>query len=333
MAFVRDAAVAAVPPWNPAQPAPVVGALADYVRFYGLDRVAPAAAVRHGIGYLDGAGYRVVLQSWRHPEGGARGTVLVLHGYYDHVGIFDHVIERLLADGHDVLAFDLPGHGLSSGEPAAINEFSEYQTVLQAVIGTMSGSPAPAPWQLVAQSTGGAIVMTHLLAARAEPCPFAGAVLLAPLVRPVHWRMNSLIHALVSPFAAAIARKFAINSHDDAFLKFLREDDPLQARMLSVRWVTALKRWIPWLEAQAPVDFPLTVIQGDEDGTVDWRHNLDVIRQKFPRATVHLIPQGRHQLANEAPEFRTQVLDRMTAALAAAAPAADAATRIDRGAR
>lgn len=329
MTFLRDAAVAAVPPWNPAQPAPVVGALADYARFYGLDRVAPAAAVRHGIGYLDCAGYHVVLQGWRHEEGAARGTVLVLHGYYDHVGIFDHVIERLLADGYDVLAFDLPGHGLSSGEPAAINEFSEYQTVLQAVIGTMGGLPKP--WQLVAQSTGGAIVMDYLLGSARDRLPFTGAVLLAPLVRPVNWRMNSLIHTLVSPFAAAIARKFAVNSHDDAFLKFLREDDPLQARMLSVRWVGALKRWIPHLEVQTPIDFPLTVIQGDEDGTVDWRHNLDVIRQKFRRAAVHLIHQGRHQLANEAPEFRTQVLDCMTAALTAAA--ADAVTSIERGAR
>lgn len=317
MAFVRDAAVAAVPPWNPAQPAPLVGALADYARFYGLDRVAPAAAaIRHGIGYLDCAGYRVVLQAWRHADGGARGTVLVLHGYYDHVGIFDHVIERLLADGHDVLAFDLPGHGLSSGEPAAINDFADYQAVLGAVIATMA--ELPKPWQLVAQSTGGAIVMTYLLGNPRAPRPFAGAVLLAPLVRPVNWRTNSLVHALLSPFVATIRRKFAINSHDEQFLHFLRHEDLLQAQYLSVRWVGALKRWIPWLEAQAAVDFPLTVIQGDEDGTVDWRHNLAVIRQKFPGTTVHIIDHGRHQLANESAPYREQVLARVSAALQAA---------------
>lgn len=314
MAFVRDAAVAAVPPWNPAQPAPLVGALADYARFYGLDRVAPATArISHGIGYLDAAGYRLVLQSWRHPAGAARGTVLVLHGYYDHVGIFDHVIERLLAAGYDVLAFDLPGHGLSSGDPAAIHDFGEYQTVLAAVVDTMAGLPKP--WHLVAQSTGGAIVMTYLLTRPRAEIPFAGAALLAPLVRPVHWRLNSLIHGLASPFTSAITRKFAINSHDEAFLKFLREEDPLQARMLSVRWVGALKRWIPQLEARAPVDFPLTVIQGDDDGTVDWRHNLTVIQEKFPRAVVHLIEQGRHQLANESAGYRAQALAWIVAAL------------------
>ena len=93
--------------------------------------------------------------------------------------------------------------------------------------------------------------------------------------------------------------------------------DPLQPRRLSVRWVGALKRWIPRMEAHAPLDFPLAVVQGDEDGTVDGPHNLGVIRQKFPAAEIHVIPHGRHQLANEAPALRAQALGYVTAMLAA----------------
>ncbi|MFZ5757450.1 MAG: alpha/beta fold hydrolase [Pseudomonadota bacterium] len=322
MTFDREAAVAALQPWSWQQPAAPAGALADYARFYGLDRVSSAAVaapatVRHGIGYLDAAGYRIVLQCWRRPA--PRGTVLVLHGYYDHTGIFDHIIGAVLASGFDVLAYDLPGHGLSSGEPAAINDFVEYQTVLRAVVDGMSSWARP--MYVVAQSTGGAIFMEYLLAGRQDRvrAPFAGAVLLAPLVRPVNWKVNSRIHRVVSLFRKTIARKFAVNSHDEEFLAFLRNGDPLQSRVLSVRWVGALKRWIPRMEAHAPIDYPLVVVQGDEDGTVDWRHNLGVIREKFPGVTVHMIEHGRHQLVNESEAIRAQVMARVAALLESAA--------------
>ncbi|MFZ5724367.1 MAG: alpha/beta hydrolase [Pseudomonadota bacterium] len=318
--FDRAAVIAALPAWNWQQSAAMEaaaagGAPAAYARFYGLDRVGGDRPVRHAMGDIDAGGYRIVVQSWRQPE--ARGTVLVLHGYYDHVGIFDHVIAAVLAAGFDVLTFDLPGHGLSSGEPAAIGDFREYQAVLQAIVDGMRHAALPQPWQVVAQSTGGAVFMDYLLGVPRDHgrAPFARAVLLAPLVRPVNWRINGLVHALIHPFRRNIARKFAVNSHDDEFLHFLRAVDPLQPRHLSVRWVGALKRWIRDLEARPPRDFPLTVVQGDEDGTVDWRHNLRVIRHKFPGCSVRLVPQGRHQLANEAPEFRSQVLQHVVNSL------------------
>lgn len=299
----RSAVAAALPAWDWHRPVavPAAGPLADYARYYGLDRVASRdAGVQHAMGDIEIAGYRVALQSWRHPA--ARGTVLLLHGYYDHVGIFDHVIECVLATGHDLLAFDLPGHGLSSGAPASISDFGEYQVILRALLEGMGTAGMAQPWYALAQSTGGAILMDYLLGHRSPP--FAGAAVLAPLVRPVHWRTNSVVHALLSPFVDYIERKFATNSHDEQFLQFLRAEDPLQPRRLSVRWVGALKRWIPQLEARAAVDFPLVVVQGDEDGTVDWRHNLAVIREKFPAATMHMVAHGRHQLVNESPEYR-----------------------------
>lgn len=316
----HSALVAALPAWDWRAPAAVSGALADYARYYRLDQVVPPimrdAGIRHAIGAADIAGYRIALQSWQRP--GARGTVLMLHGYYDHVGLFGHVIGCVLAAGYDLITFDLPGHGLSSGEPATIGEFSEYGAVLRAVIDGMGVAAMPQPWYAVAQSTGGAIFMDYLLANRLDRAraPFAGAVLLAPLVRPAHWPLNSALHALLRPFVDAIARKFSENSHDPEFRRFLREDDPLQCRHLSVRWVSALKRWIPRMRAYAPVDFPLTVVQGDADGTVDWRYNLGVIREKFPAATFHMIPDGRHQLANESPEYRVQVLAHLSRLLA-----------------
>lgn len=318
--FDVAAARAALPAIDWADPAPPTGALADYVRYYGLDFGGRIAGLRHGMGYVDvlpptGIAYRIAVQLFQVPA--PRGTVLVLHGYYDHVGIFDHVIEHLLARGFDVMAFDLPGHGLSGGEEAAIRDFSEYQYVLDAMLAGLAQTRLVVPLAVVAQSTGGAIIMEWLLRTRAtrESSAFSAVVALAPLVRPVHWPLNRILYYLLSPFRRTIARKFAVNSHDEAFLHFLREQDPLQSRRLSVRWVGAMKNWIPRLEQATPCEYPLAVVQGDEDGTVDWRHNLGVIRGKFPHVDVTMVPTGRHQLANESPDLRAQVFAAIDRAL------------------
>ncbi|HAJ41398.1 MAG TPA: alpha/beta hydrolase, partial [Alcanivorax sp.] len=42
--------------------------------------------------------------------------------------------------------------------------------------------------------------------------------------------------------------------------------------------------------------------------TVDWRHNLGVIRDKFQEPDVHMLNGARHHLANEHEEYREKIL-------------------------
>lgn len=323
--FDVDVVRAALLPVDWADPAPPAGVLREYIRHYGLDFGGRIAGLRHGLGYLDvktplPSHYRIAVQLFQVPA--PRGTVLLIHGYFDHVGIYDHVIEHLLARDFDVVAFDLPGHGLSTGDQAAIDDFAEYQHVLDAILDGMAQTRLVVPLSVVAQSTGGAIIMEWLLRARSDATssPFAAVVALSPLVRPAHWPLNRVLYYLMRPFRRQVARKFAVNSHDKEFLAFLRGGDPLQSRWLPTRWVGAMKRWIPRLENATPCEYPLVVVQGDEDGTVDWRYNLGVIRAKFPCGSVHMIPTGRHQLVNESPGLRARVF----AALDRALPRSDA---------
>ena len=54
------------------------------------------------------------------------GVAFVLHGYFDHVGLFAHVIEPLLARDLAVVCFDQIGHGLSGGARHTIDSFDTY---------------------------------------------------------------------------------------------------------------------------------------------------------------------------------------------------------------
>jgi alpha-beta hydrolase superfamily lysophospholipase len=170
---------------------------------------------------------------------------------------------------------------------------------------------------LVMQSTGAAIIIDYLLSRAFKPgvCPFDRQILLAPLIRPVNWARNKAIYEVVSPFSDYVTRKFALNSHDQEFLRFLKRRDPLQSKKLSTNWVGALKRWVPDVEKRPPSDLSPIIIQGRKDGTVDWRHNVRILKKKFNHPEVIYIPSARHQLVNESPEYRNLVFHHITGAL------------------
>ncbi len=275
--------------------------VAAYRAFYGLE--FPGAEARMGL--FPAAGYQIVAQAWWPAE--PRGTLLLQHGYYDHVGLYRHLISWALQLGFAVLACDLPGHGLSSGPRASIGDFAEYQQVLEGLLAQAATLGLPAPWHLCGQSTGGAILIDYLLhgSVRAE---VAETVLLAPLVRPRAWGWSKLSYQLLRPFVSSIPRRFSANSTDPAFLDFVQRD-PLQPLILPTAWVGALARWVPRIEAAPGRPRRPLIVQGQADMTVDWRHNLEVLGAKFAEPELLLLSEARHHLANESETLRRRYLD------------------------
>lgn len=253
------------------------------------------------LGSVEVAGYRVAVQVCR-PEQ-AVATLIVLHGYYDHMGLYGHVYDWALQQGFAVLSCDLPGHGLSSGARASIDSFQEYQLVLQALLSKAQQLHLPQPWHLLGQSTGGAIALDYVLTQ--QPVSQLGEIiLLAPLVRPRAWRQSQLLYQLVRPFRASVPRRYSNNSHDAQFVEFVRHD-PLQARILPTAWVAALAQWIAYIEQAQPSARSPIIVQGAADQTVDWQYNLNVLRAKFSELRVLLLPHARHHLANEQQALRS----------------------------
>ena len=275
-----------------------------YQRFYGLDFAQRSPAVKRQLGRFNAGGYEIVSQVWW-PDAPPVATLFVIHGFYDHMGLYRHVIEWGLNRGFVVIACDLPGHGLSSGERASIDDFAQYQAVLQGLFIEAQSLQLPQPWHLCGQSTGGAIVLDHLLR-YGEQSPAQGkAILLSPLVRPKDWGWSKLSYYLLRPFVKGIARRFSENSNDPAFLPFLQAD-PLQPLRLPTAWVGALARWIPRIENASPSARQPLVVQGQADKTVDWQHNLEVLNTRFNQPRVLLLPEARHHLANETAAIREQ---------------------------
>jgi len=276
-------------------------AFADYRRFYRTDF---AGATTYS-GLLKVLDYQLVVQLWQPVA--PRGTLMILHGYYDHLGLYRHLIRWALGQGFAVFACDLPGHGLSSGARADIGDFAEYQATLQALLQQAAQLELPKPWHLLGQSTGAGILLDYLL--RGAVCEEIGQIiLLAPLIRPRAWAWSKLLWYLIGGFKDSIERRFTDNSNDSEFLSFIRQEDPLQPRQLPCRWVGALMRWIPLIENAAPSERAVLLVQGDADHTLNWQHNLKVIQKKLPNARRLLLSGAKHHLANESENLRQHYL-------------------------
>ncbi|MBU1331171.1 MAG: alpha/beta hydrolase [Gammaproteobacteria bacterium] len=274
-----------------------------YRQFYGF---SDAWAAHSRMGTIQAAGYQVAVQVWWPAQ--PRATLVLLHGYYDHVGLYRHVIEWALGMGFAVLSFDLPGHGLSSGARASIGDFAEYQVVLQAVLAEAAALELPQPWHLCGQSTGGAILIDYLLNG-APGAEIGETILLAPLVRPRAWGWSQFSYRIMKRFVSEIPRRFSVNSSDAAFIDFVHHQDPLQPRNLPTAWVGALSQWVPRIEAAPRSARSPLIIQGEADLTVAWRHNLKVLQDKFAAPQILRLAAARHHLANESVELRQRYFE------------------------
>lgn len=284
----------------------------DYFRHYGLDFEERFPEVTHYFGQLESDHFHLVTHYFRHSA--AEKTCFIVHGYFDHVGLFSKLIDFCLQKKISVVAFDLPGHGLSTGARASISSFSHYQQSLMSILAFFRGV-APAPWYAIGQSTGAAILMDFILSTGSAT--FDKTVLLAPLYRPAGWGSSRHLHTIVYPFFKQFRRHFSANSHDGEFVDFLRRRDPLQHNYLSLVWVAALKKWLRHYDSLPQSEYAPLIIQGEEDTTVDWRQNIPVIRKKFPRAKVLYLKEGRHHLANEREDIREKILAAIDLYLAA----------------
>lgn len=286
--------------------APLGGPLLAHAQYYGIDMEAQLPGVRHYTGWFEAPGYQLAAHVFLPPA--PRCTLFILHGYLDHSGLYRHLIRDALQQGAAVFIFDLPGHGFSSGGRIDIPDFADYQMVLDAAL-AQYGPELPSPFYALGQSTGGAILMDHVLSAcaRGDRPAFARVLLLAPLLRPAQWQRIRFGYWLMHRLQSSVPRVFRTNSSDEAFLRFVREQDPLQARRVPMGWIGALRRWVTHMRAQPSCDFPVLLVQGEKDTTVDWRGNVDYVRTHFRVVHEAILPQASHQLANEREDLRAPV--------------------------
>lgn len=267
------------------------------------------------IGTTKSDDYKISCMRWKRAQ--AKAEVIVVHGLFDHVGLYVPLIKFLLEQKLNVTAFDLPEHGLSSGNYGGVSSFEPYARAFAAVRKEFDLG-ADRPLYALGQSTGAAVIMNYLLQCqllgREEP-GISKLLFLAPLLRVKGWNRIRLAYHLLRLFIKQVPREFTTNSHDPAFCAFLKNEDPFQPSTISVAWVKAMLQWSSRFQALEQCYLPGVVVQGSQDNTVNAFYNLAQIRAKMPNLVLQEVQGAYHHLACEASPWFEQVLDALAAAI------------------
>lgn len=276
-----------------------------FLGYYGVDFRGQFEGLNQSMQTLPWGSGEVVVYSWL--PASAQGTVFLVHGYFDHTSLYKHGIRWWLENNYNVIAFDLPGHGLSSGNRACVESFDYYSDAFQTLLDNMNALQRP--FVTMGQSTGCAVIMNTLLDEKFKISSdfFSQKVLLAPLVRSSGWATLQWVYAVAKPFLKSVPRGFATNCQNPEFLEFLKHKDPLQAKKVSVVWLGAMKAWVEKCKKMPVTDEEFIVIQGDKDVTVDFVYNTKEIMRICPRSKLHMIEGLNHHVVNETPVLREKV--------------------------
>jgi alpha-beta hydrolase superfamily lysophospholipase len=134
--------------------------------------------MRHEAGYFSSDGVDLFEQHWT-PAGASSAVVLIVHGYAEHSGRYEHVAKFLTDRGYAVEAYDLRGHGHSAGIRVFIRSVDEHLSDLQNVLSRVLDRFPGLPVFLLGHSMGGAIVPLFVI--RAKPV-VRGVVLSGPAI-------------------------------------------------------------------------------------------------------------------------------------------------------
>jgi len=271
----------------------------SYFHFYHLD---PPRA-EHYFGTIVSENHTLATHVFIPPN--PRGTLFLIHGYFDHTGTFSKLISEGLSNRYAIVSWDLPGHGISTGDRTDTGAFDlcakEFSDIVQ-----RSEPVLPHPFYLVSHSTGCSIAMEYMYNASSNA--FDRIVFLSPLVRHAHWSWGKLGHAVAKPFTKTIRRRDKKNCSDPAYLAFVKQD-PLHSDILSFEYLKDLYAWEKQVQKKPVWPGSVLIIQGDQDTVVDWKYNLKFLRAKIQHPEIHLIHGALHQLANEREGLRDQVFD------------------------
>ena len=271
-------------------------AISSYFKFYGMYDLPG----QHFFGYFKSQSRRISAHVFI-PQMPA-GSMFMVHGYLDHAGALHHLIHSAVTRGFAVAVFDLPGHGLSSGERGVIDDINAYVETLEDFV-AICEPHLPQPFYLVGHSTGAAIALEYL---QRHEDRFDKIVMLAPLVHHANWRLSKIGVSIASVFGSTLPRKYRENSSDTGYLAFV-QNDPLQVQRLSIKFLEALYAWEERIRSETPVAGSVLLIQGSEDEIVDWHYNVAFLREKIQGVTVDIVDGARHQLVNEAEAIREHV--------------------------
>ena len=281
-------------------------------------------------------GIQLYEQSWR-PKVRARGAVIIVHGLKDHSDRYAAVALKLVEQGYAVHAFDLRGHGRSSGPRVYVDDIGDYVADLAIFVERVRAREPNRPLFLLGHSMGGEIATLYTIAKKPA---LRGLVLSGAALKPGKSVSGSLIAttktlAVVWPELPMLSLDPAQLSRDPAVVEESKKDPLVFQGSAPARTAAQLLKGFDRIQdSMAEVRVPLLILHGGADEVTDPAGSRQLNERAGSSDKTLIIYDGfYHDLLHEPAPDRDKVLadivrwlDARAPAVAAAVPAVPAAT-------
>jgi alpha-beta hydrolase superfamily lysophospholipase len=241
----------------------------------------------------EGSPGRLTARTWEAP-GEPSHLVVVAHGYGEHVGRYERLAQRLVADGAVVYAVDHAGHGSSAGERVHVEDFEDIVSDLHLLDETARREHPGLAVVLLGHSMGGLIAARY---AQRYGGTLAGLVLSSPLVG----RWDAAAQLLAMEEIPDVPLDITTLSRDPSVGQRYAADPLVWHGPFKRPTLQAMVRGLDAVASGPSLgDLPLMWIHGEADTLVPIEGSrAGVEHLRGPEFAERTYPGARHELFNE----------------------------------
>jgi len=110
---------------------------------------------------FDGTQAQIVTRTWRDDSAPSLYVAVLVHGYGEHIGRYEHVAAALVDNGAIVYGLDHLGHGKSGGERVLVSNFEDVVADVDHVVTEANQTWPDLPIVMIGHSMGGMIAARY----------------------------------------------------------------------------------------------------------------------------------------------------------------------------
>ena len=244
--------------------------------------------------------YRMAL-----PQKATKGVIIFVHGWSEHSGCHEELIESFVNAGFGVYAPDLRGHGHSKGQRGYISKWDDYLQDLYFLTEIAQNIHKQNKIFLVGHSMGCAVSI-RFVQTYAKEIPMDGLILSAPMLRlainipKIKIKLGEFMSKWIPHFSLPNPIPGEQLTHDPEKIEQIKAD-PLFHFKANSRWYTESQKAMHLcLEEAQKINIPTLILHGTEDeinameGSQDFFEYLAINDKEFVT-----LDSTRHNLFHE----------------------------------
>ncbi len=247
---------------------------------------------KQNISFIKGNNGNIAIHDWGNDN--PRYLALLVHGYGEHLGRYQHVAKTLTENGARVFGPDHLGHGLSDGERVLIDDYESVVDDVQLVAEQMQQQYPNTPLVVIGHSMGGMIAARY---AQRYGDNIHALVLSGPLLGK-RTTISDLADLEIIP---DIPLDPSTLSRDSAVGIDYQNDELVWHGAFKRPTLQAMQRMVAIIDSGSTFEkIPTLWIHGDDDKLVilsETKSTLDKLQGEIFETKIN--PNGQHESFNE----------------------------------